>query len=169
MPEKYQEERGRVLDAYADGHKYVMEARAAVYGEEDFVVGLASFLNEIGVIPVICASGGHSGELARKIAEVIPDFSKKGVQIVDDSDFAELTELVRNIRPDFLVGNSKGYSVSRKFDIPLIRVGFPIHDRLTGARILHVGYRGAQQLFDRITDTLLDRRQESTGIGYSYM
>lgn len=169
MPEKYQEERGRVLDAYADGHKYVMEARAAVYGEEDFVVGLASFLNEIGVIPVICASGGHSGELARKIAEVIPDFSEKGVQIVDNSDFADLTEFVRNIRPDFLVGNSKGYSVSRKFDIPLIRVGFPIHDRLTGARILHVGYRGAQQLFDRITDTLLERRQESTGIGYSYL
>ena len=60
MPEKYVEERARLIDAYADGHKYVFEARAVVYGEEDLVIGMASFLSEIGVVPALCASGGKA-------------------------------------------------------------------------------------------------------------
>ena len=58
-PEKHREERGRLLDAYVDGHKYVSGLKAAVYGEEDLVVGLASFLSEIGITPILCASGGN--------------------------------------------------------------------------------------------------------------
>ena len=42
--------------------------------------------------------------------------------------------------------------MSRKLGVPLVRVGFPIHDRIDGPRMLHVGYRGAQQLFDRIAN-----------------
>ena len=60
---EYLEARGRLIDAYADGHKYVSGIRAAIYGDEDLVVGLASFLNEIGIHPVLCASGGKSGHL----------------------------------------------------------------------------------------------------------
>ncbi|MEI8342920.1 MAG: nitrogenase component 1, partial [Verrucomicrobiota bacterium] len=47
-PVKYVKERGRLVDAMIDGHKYVFEKRAIVYGEEDLVVGIASFLSEIG-------------------------------------------------------------------------------------------------------------------------
>ena len=37
---KYQRERGRLVDSLIDGHKYVFEKRAIVYGEEDLVIGL---------------------------------------------------------------------------------------------------------------------------------
>ena len=50
--------------------------------------------------------------------------------------------------------------MARHLDIPLVRVGFPIHDRVGGSRILHIGYRGTQQLFDTIINTLLQRRQD---------
>jgi nitrogenase molybdenum-iron protein NifN len=50
-----------------------------------------------------------------------------------------------------------------------VRVGFPIHDRIGGQRILHLGYRGAQQLFDRITNAILTHQQETSSVGYSYM
>jgi len=53
--------------------------------------------------------------------------------------------------------------------VPLVRVGFPIHDRLGGQRILHLGYRGAQQLFDTIVNTLMERKQEDSEVGYSYL
>jgi nitrogenase molybdenum-iron protein NifN len=169
VPEKYVQERERLLDAYVDGHKYVRDGKAAVYGEEDLVVALASFLNEIGMIPAICASGGQSGFLKRKIAEVIPNYAGKGILVLDNTDFAELDEIIQESKPDLLIGNSKGYAIARKVDIPLVRVGFPIHDRLSGARILHVGYRGTQYLFDRITDELLAQRQEAIGKGFSYL
>ena len=61
MPEKHALESGRLIDAYVDGHKYIFDKRAVVYGEEDLVVGLTAFLAEIGVRPVLCASGGRSG------------------------------------------------------------------------------------------------------------
>ena len=53
--------------------------------------------------------------------------------------------------------------------MPLIRVGFPIHDRIGGARLLHIGYRGAQQLFDRITNALIEEAQRKSPVGYTYM
>jgi nitrogenase molybdenum-cofactor synthesis protein NifE len=169
MPEKYREERGRLIDAYIDGHKYVSGARAVVYGDEDLVVGLASFLSEIGIIPVLCASGGRSGYLKEKIAEVIVGFEGQEIVVFDNVDFVEIAEETEKLKPDFLIGSSKGYSVARKIPVPLVRVGFPIHDRIGGARILHIGYQGSQSLFDTIVNTLLDHRQKSSDIGYSYM
>ena len=43
MPEKHALERGRLIDAYVDGHKYIFDKKAIVYGEEDLVVGLLLF------------------------------------------------------------------------------------------------------------------------------
>jgi nitrogenase molybdenum-iron protein NifN len=68
-----------------------------------------------------------------------------------------------------LIGHSKGYHLARRLGVPLVRVGLPIHDRLGGQRLLHVGYRGAQQLFDRLVNTLLERQQDASPVGYSYM
>lgn len=169
VPGKYTEERGRLIDAYADGHKYVFEARAVVYGEEDLVVGLASFLSEIGVIPVVCASGGKSGHLRAKLGQVVEDMEAKGIVVLDGVDFTEIEAAAERMAPDFLIGSSKGYSIARKLKKPLIRVGFPIHDRMGGARILHVGYRGALQLFDAMTNTIIAARQDASPVGYSYM
>ena len=40
----------------------------------------------------------------------------------------------------FSIGHSKGYAFARRENIPLVRIGFPIHDRMGGQRILHLGY-----------------------------
>jgi Nitrogenase molybdenum-iron protein, alpha and beta chains len=167
-PRKHSDERGRLIDAYVDGHKYVYGARAVIFGEEDLVVGLASFLAEIGVEPVLCGSGGVSGNLAASLAAVAPQFAAS-MLICDDTDFLSMEERARDLKPDFLIGSSKGQLMARHLDVPLIRVGFPVHDRIGGQRILHLGYRGAQQLFDRVVNTLLDRKQQNSPIGYSYM
>ncbi|MEE4351352.1 MAG: nitrogenase component 1 [Desulfatiglans sp.] len=169
MPEKYAAERGRLIDAYADGHKYVFEARAVVYGEEDLVVGLASFLSEIGVVPAMCASAGTSGHLRARLRRVIDDFDDRGIQVLDGVDFVEIGDASKKMAPDFLIGSSKGYRLAREMNTPLIRVGFPIHDRMGGARIVHIGYRGAQQLFDMISNTIIASRQDTSPVGYTYM
>jgi nitrogenase molybdenum-iron protein NifN len=169
-PEKYRMERGRLVDAYVDGHKYLFGKRAIVFGDEDLVVGLTSFLAEIGVVPVFCASGGKSGALARSIAEVTTHV-RESVVVRDGVDFMTIAEEValKEFKPDFIIGNSKGAKLARELDVPLLRVGFPIHDRIGGQRILHLGYRGAQQLFDLIVNTLLEVKQDSSPIGYSYL
>jgi nitrogenase molybdenum-iron protein NifN len=167
-PAKHRHERGRLIDAYVDGHKYVSGNRAVVYGEEDLVVGLAALLAEIGVVPVLCASGGESGSLAKSIAEVTADVDGP-IVAREGTDFMSMADEAKQLSADFLIGSSKGYSVARQLGIPLIRAGFPIHDRIGGQRILHLGYRGAQQLFDRIVNALIEFKQQSSPVGYSYM
>jgi nitrogenase molybdenum-iron protein NifN len=169
-PEKYRQERGRLVDAYVDGHKYLFGKRAIVFGDEDMVVGLTSFLAETGVVPVLCASGGKSGALARSIADVTTHM-REPVAVRDGVDFMTIGEEVawKELKPDFVIGSSKGAKLARELGVPLIRVGFPIHDRIGGQRILHLGYRGAQQLFDLTVNTLLEVKQDSNSIGYSYL
>ncbi|MBI4595359.1 MAG: hypothetical protein HY730_03165 [Candidatus Tectomicrobia bacterium] len=167
-PSKYEMERGRLIDSYVDAHKYVFQKRAIVYGEEDLVIGLASFLSEIGIIPVICASGGQSGRLKHCLSAVVPGLISE-ISVCDDADFMDMAEKAESMSPDLVIGNSKGYFLARKLGIPLVRVGFPIHDRIGGQRLLHLGYRGAQRLFDDITNTLLREKQDKSEVGYSYM
>ncbi len=169
MPEKHKGERGRLVDSYVDGHKYIYGKKAIVYGEEDLVVGLTGLLAEIGVMPVLCASGGKSGLLAEKITEATDGNLPEQPQIHEGMDFYDISELAEALAPDLLVGHSKGYGLARKLNIPLIRVGFPIHDRMGGQRILHLGYRGTQQLFDQIVNACIAEKQGDSPIGYSYM
>ncbi len=168
-PSKHALERGRLVDSYVDGHKYIYGKKAIVYGEEDLVVGLTAFLAEIGVMPVLCASGGRSGKLAGRIAQATGDLLPKPPQVFEGMDFFEISEMAEGLEPDLLVGHSKGYPLARKLEIPMIRVGFPIHDRMGGQRIQHIGYRGAQGLFDLVVNAMIAKKQSDSAVGYSYM
>jgi nitrogenase molybdenum-iron protein NifN len=166
-PNQHELERGRLIDAYVDGHKYIFGKRVVLYGDEDMVVGMASFLTEIGAKVVLCASGGESGRLTEAVSAVtLPGETpliRQGV------DFYEIEEDAKELSPDLIIGSSKGYAMARRFRIPLIRIGFPIHDRIGGQRILHVGYRGSQRLFDEIVNTVIAAKQDRSPVGYSYM
>jgi nitrogenase molybdenum-iron protein NifN len=168
IPPAYEAERGRLIDAYIDAHKYVFDRRAIVYGEQDLIVGLASLLAEIGMVPALCASGARTGRLEQRVHAVAPDIADK-ITVLEGADFAEIEECASAYRADLVIGNSKGYGLARRLGVPLVRVGFPIHDRIDGPRLLHLGYRGAQHLFDRIANALIGARQDTSEVGYSYM
>ncbi|TVQ98266.1 MAG: nitrogenase [Desulfovibrionales bacterium] len=169
-PRRYALERGQLLDAMVDGHKYVAGKKAVVYGEEDLVVGITSFLSEIGVKPVLVASGGESGGLSEAIAAVTEEFPGEPPLVRDGVDFYQIVAEAEALEPDLVVGNSKGYrGLARARNIPLIRVGFPIHDRFGSQRVLHVGYRGALNLYDMIVNALIKKKQDDSPIGYGYI
>jgi nitrogenase molybdenum-iron protein NifN len=169
MPEKYKKQRGRLIDAYADGHKYVSGMRAVIYGEQDFVCGMAAFAAEIGIIPVLCASGAKTGRLEKAIEAVVDPEVFEKIQIMEGADFVDIEEMAAGLDPQIFLGSSKGHSISRKLGVPLVRAGFPVHDRFDASRLLHVGYRGAAQMFDRIVNTVIQTRQEASPVGYAYM
>ena len=168
VPQPFKAERARLIDAYVDGHKITAGKRVAVFGDADFVVPMTAFMREIGLIPVLCASSGKSALFADALNRAAPGLSADTV-IRDGVDFSDIEDVVTELKPDLLVGSSKGYTMSRRLNIPLLRVGFPVHDRIGGSRILHLGYRGAQQLFDTICNLILDNEQETSPVGYAYM
>jgi nitrogenase molybdenum-iron protein NifN len=163
-------DRGRLIDAYIDGHKYVNGKRAVIYGEEDFVCALASFLDEIGVIPVIAASGAEDqgGQFAERLRRHIKN-SREHIEVLTGADFASILERARELGIDFVMGHSKGLYLSRNLGVPLIRCGFPIHDRMGGHRITHLGYRGTLNLFDLVCNALMEAAQNRHDKGYTYL
>lgn len=168
IPDKYKKQRSRLLDSYADAHKYVFGKKAVVYGEEDIVLAICSFLDEIGVEVVLAASGANSGKLQKEIKKHCL-IHGKSIKVIGDSDFEQINEECHAIKPDFLIGNSKGYYIARDLNIPIIRIGFPIHDRTGGQRINHLGYLGTQELFDKVVNALIDYKQNNSPIGYKYI
>lgn len=167
-PEKQNRLRGRLIDAYVDGHKYLMGKRAIVYGEEDFVTGMVSFLEEIGIDTVLAASGGESGLLKAQLERVTGDRTKN-MTVMNGMDFETINEMADELRPDLMIGNSKGYYIARRLGIPLIRTGFPVHDRIGGQRLLQLCYEGTLRLFDQITNALIEYKQEHSPVGYKYI
>lgn len=71
IPEKYQKERGRLLDAMVDVHKYLYGVKAAVYGDPDFVFSLTTFMLELGINPVLIATGSKSRDFETKIRQIV--------------------------------------------------------------------------------------------------
>lgn len=165
-------ERGRLVDSYVDGHKYLFGKRAVVYGDEDMVIGLTSFLAEIGIEPVLCASGGLSDHFEEAITAVTA--CNRGLfpeppRAINNTDFDRIFGLAAELEPDFIIGNSKGYQLARDLGIPLIRCGFPIHDRMGAQRLQHLGYRGTQYLFDLIANAIMEVKQNNSPLGYKYI
>ena len=164
LPTEHKGERERLIDSYIDGHKFCFGKRAAIFGDEDMVAALAGFLYEVGIQPVLCVSGGRTKRLGEVVQELSGESDEKPL-VLGDADFSDLAEAAQEMKLDFLIGNCNGYGLSRELEIPLVRVGLPIHDRLGAARILSLGYRGTQQLYDRIINTLLQVVQDGSPVG----
>ncbi|MGC8604191.1 MAG: nitrogenase component 1, partial [Desulfomonilaceae bacterium] len=168
-PVKYGMERGRLVDSYVDGHKYISGKKAVIYGDPDMVVALASFLTEIGVKPVLCATGAKSQFFKTSIKTVTEEILDEIPKTLDDVDFYDIEETAEELKPDILLGSSKGYKLARKWNIPLVRLGFPIHDRFGAQRICQLGYKGTQDLFDTIVNAVIQAKQDRSPIGYTYI
>jgi nitrogenase molybdenum-iron protein NifN len=168
IPARYIGQRSRLIDSYVDSHKYVFGKKAVVYGSADWVAGVAVFLHEIGMIPVLCAAGDHRGNLQEYLTEHLAD-AAGSITVIEDTDFASIEEQAAALGPDILIGDSNGYKMSRSLKVPLVRLGLPIHDRIGAARIAALGYQGTQQLFDRIVNALLEKQQDDSPVGYTHL
>ncbi|MEA4923686.1 MAG: nitrogenase component 1 [Syntrophomonadaceae bacterium] len=154
VPAVLQQERGRLLDAMVDSHKYNREGRAAVFGEPETVYAVSRLLVENGIAPVILATGSTNRSLPGRLRQLTAECDEEAL-ILTDSDFARIRQHCSPKGINLAIGCSDGRVLTEKEGIPLVRLGFPIHDRVGGQRILSVGYNGSTILLDQLTNTLL--------------
>ncbi len=149
IPAHYQWERRLLLDALIDAHVITYGKRVAIFGDDaDLVLALAGLAVELGMVVAICAVGPSNEQFVRQGAPA--------ESILNPVDFDELAQAVRKTRLDLLMGNSKGKFMAKEKNIPLLRFGFPIHDRLGAGRQQIFSYRGAIQMVDLIANTILE-------------
>ncbi len=163
IPEKIKNQRGRFLDAMVDAHKYNGEARAAIYGEPDFVYSTVRLCVENGIMPMLVATGskcmGLKEMLVNQIQEVADSYFIERFEILDDIDFQTIEEMARELGINILIGNSDGRRMAEKLGIELVRRSFPVHDRVGGQRLRMLGYEGALTLLDDIANVILAKKE----------
>lgn len=159
MPESMALERGRLLDCMIDAHKYNFTGRMVVFGDPELVYAMTSTCLENGVHPVVIATGSKRSKLKDLLQ---PRLNQKDEPscLMTDSDFTRIRAKAREMEANLAIGHSDGRYLTEKEGLPLIRMGFPIHDRKGGQRILSVGYVGTALFIDRITNTILENKQK---------
>lgn len=160
IPSEIKTERGRMLDGMVDSHKYNAEGRAAIFGEPDLIYSLTALCAENGIFPAVVATGTKLPGLEKRISSLTNNFAEDSI-IVNNTDFATIRRYVQQQGVNLLIGHSDGNFISERDDIPLLRIGFPIHDRIGAQRELSVAYEGSMRLLDKITNTILEKKHNS--------
>ena len=180
IPESLAKERGRLVDMMTDSHAWLHGKKFALYGDADFVTGMTKFLLELGAEPthVLC---NHANKRWKKAMEKMLSESPygQGSTVHISKDLWHMRSLCFTDKPDFLIGNSYGKFIQRDtlqkgpaFEVPLIRIGFPIFDRHHLHRMTTYGYEGAMYMLTTLVNAVLEKLDDDTrGMGttdYNY-
>jgi nitrogenase molybdenum-iron protein beta chain len=157
VPESLMVERGQVVDVMTDMHQYFYRKKVALVGDPDHLVALTQFLTDLDMDVCSVVTGTLAGpKFERSIRKLAGD--RTIVKYGPTADMFFFHQLVKNERPDLIFGNTYAKYIARDEDIPLIRMGFPIYDRVGHQYFPITGYRGALRLLERILNALLDRQ-----------
>ncbi|QEW05054.1 nitrogenase molybdenum-iron protein subunit beta [Nitrincola iocasae] len=171
IPDSLAKERGRLVDMMTDSHTWLHGKKFALYGDPDFTLGLTKFLLELGAEPshVLCQSGGKRWEkrMKKMLQESAPVNNQ--TQLFSRHDLWHFRSLMFTEKPDFMIGNSYGKFIQRdtlhkgkEFEVPLIRIGFPIFDRHHLHRSTTMGYEGAMTILTTLVNAVLERMDDDT-------
>ncbi|MDX2082041.1 MAG: nitrogenase molybdenum-iron protein subunit beta [Terrimicrobiaceae bacterium] len=158
VPASLVQERGRLLDVMSDMAQYVYKKRVAVFGDPDHVIALTRFLVELDMDPVFVVTGSHGNYFEERIRQIL-EKQCPTAKVKAQADLFELHQWIKQEPVDLLIGNSYGKFMSRAEDnLPFVRFGFPILDRMGHRYFSMLGYTGGIRLIEKITDALFDKR-----------
>lgn len=180
IPASLEKERGRLVDMMTDSHTWMHGKKFAIWGDPDFVMGVAKFLLEMGAEPTHILCNNANKRWQKAVSKILDESPVgKDCEVHISKDLWHMRSLVFTNKPDFMIGNSYGKFIQRDtlhkgkaFEVPLIRIGFPIFDRHHLHRMTTLGYEGAMYMLTTIVNEILARLDEETrGMGttdYNY-
>lgn len=160
IPQDFKVERGRYLDAMIDNHKYNGEARALVYGEPELVLAVVKVCAENGILPKIIATGSKNNRIKNLLEDELKIFPEE-VIILDDTDFETIEKYASMEQINIMIGNSDGRRMASKLGLSIVRIGFPVHDRVGAQRQFFTGYNGSSFFIDNTANIILEHKEES--------
>lgn len=157
VPDSITADRGRVIDMVADMHQYFWKKKVALVGDPDQMVALTEFLVELDMVPVHIITGTPGKKFVNRISEVTASLGRK-INVKEAGDMLTLHQWIKNEPVDLIIGNTYVKYIARDEEIPFLRSGFPILDRVGHGQFPTVGYQGALRLMEQILGLLMDRQ-----------
>jgi nitrogenase molybdenum-iron protein beta chain len=163
VPAEIADERGRLLDLITDMHQYFYNKTAALWGDPDQLVSLSQLLMSVDILPKYVVTGTPGKKFLQRMGDVLED-RKQSVQVAQgaQADMFLMHQWIKNEPVDLLLGNTYGKYISRDEDIPFVRHGFPILDRVGHQYVPTLGYRGAIRLLEQILNAFLDKQDRES-------
>jgi nitrogenase molybdenum-iron protein beta chain len=161
VPDSINCERGQLLDVMTDMNQYFYGKKVALFGDPDQLISLTQFLVELDMKPVHIVTGTPGKKFESKIKEILQDQDFE-VNVKASGDMFLLHQWMKNEPVDLLIGNTYGKYIARDEDVPFLRYGFPILDRVGHQYFPTVGYKGGLRMVEKILDLLLDRKDRDS-------
>lgn len=154
VPESIADERGQLVDLITDMQQYLHGKKVALYGDPDWLIPLSEFLVDIGMKPAHIVSGTPGKYFTERMEEIVPDANvKNGPQ----ADMYLMHQWIKNEPVDMIIGNTYGKYIARDENIPFVRMGFPIYDRVGHSYFPLVGYKGAMRFLEKVLAGIMDK------------
>jgi nitrogenase molybdenum-iron protein beta chain len=160
VPSTIDAERGRLLDVISDIGQYFHQVPVAIFGDPDLVVAMTRFAIELGLYPKYIFTGASGRAFETRVNEVL-DGKFPDAVVRQNADLFELHERIKAGPVKLILGNTYGKHIARAENIPLVRFGFPILDRVGHRMFPTVGYRGAMRMVEKISDALLNHQDSN--------
>jgi len=157
VPESITAERGRVVDMMADMHQYFWKKKVALVGDPDQLVALTEFLVDLDMVPVHIVTGTPGKKFVSRINEVTTKLGRP-INVKEAGDMLTFHQWIKNEPVDLVIGNTYVKYIARDEDIPFLRYGFPILDRVGHGQFPTIGYQGALRLMEKMLGLLMDRQ-----------
>jgi nitrogenase molybdenum-iron protein beta chain len=160
-PAALKAERARTVDVVMNLHPRLYGKKAALFCDADLAVSLTAFLCEIGMQPVYVCTGYAEEAFENEIKSLFERYHIDGV-VNRQADRYDLEQYLEKNKVDLLLGGTRGKILARKFDIPLVRVGFPVIDRPLEYLTPVTGYRGCLHLMQKLLAALQEHGECNT-------
>ncbi len=157
VPDSINLERGRLLDIITDMHQYFYQKKVGLVGDPDQLISLCEFLVSVDMWPIHVVTGTSGKKFESRIREITKNIPHE-INVRAGGDMFLFHQWVKNEPVNLMMGNSYLKYIARDEDIPFVRFGFPILDRVGHSYFPTVGYRGGMRLLEKILDALLDRQ-----------
>lgn len=158
IPDSVTDDRGRLVDMITDMHQYLHGKRVALWGDPDVIIPVAEFLTDIDMKPVYIVSGTPGKHFMQRMESIlsvkVPEAKYKNGE---RADLFLLHQWIKQEGVDLLIGNTHGKYIARDENIPLVRLGFPIIDRVGHSYFPLVGYKGGMRLVENILNAILNK------------
>lgn len=157
VPQGIEDERGRLVDVISDMHQYLGGRKVAIWGDPDQVIALTEFCRDMDMKPVHVMTGGNGQAFEERIKALLAG-SVPDANVKQQGDLFQMHQWIKARTVDLMIGTTYGKFISRAEDIPLVRYGWPILDRVGHSYFASVGYTGGLRLAAQIISALQERQ-----------
>jgi nitrogenase molybdenum-iron protein NifN len=143
VPASLERARGQLCDALIDTHTQLGGKKAALAMEADHLTAFSALFESVNIqLSVVIAPSNQ------------PQLASLPVDKVLIGDLQDLEEQAIQQDVDLLLANSHATSIAKKMDIPLMRLGIPIHDEFGCFAKSFIGYNGIRNALFELANLL---------------